>query len=49
MNVTRNIGMLLLALYLIMVAVGLIWAIITPSVVLGVVALLAAVFIIVGK
>jgi hypothetical protein len=45
----RNLGFILLAIYLILVAVALIFSILTPSVLLGIIALAAAVFILIGK
>ncbi len=49
MSVIKNIGLIFLAIYLILVAVALIFGIITPSVLLGLIALVAAVFILIGK
>jgi hypothetical protein len=49
MNFTKNIGMLLLAIYLILVGLGLLFGFVIPSVVMGILALLAGVFILIGK
>jgi hypothetical protein len=49
MNFTKNIGMLLLAIYLILVGLGLLFGFVIPSVVMGILALLAGIFILIGK
>jgi hypothetical protein len=49
MKFTRNIGFIFLAIYLILVAVALIFSILTPSVLLGLIALVAAVGILIGR
>ena len=49
MNFTKNIGMLLLAVYLILAGLGLLFAIVIPSVLMGILAILAGVFILIGK
>lgn len=49
MNFTKNIGMLLLAAYLILAGLGLLFAIVIPSVLMGILAILAGVFILLGK
>ena len=50
MSITRNIGMLLLAIYLILVGVGhLVAGFAIPVVLMGVLALVAGVFILIGK
>ena len=49
MNFTKNIGMLLLAVYLILAGLGLLFAIMIPSVLMGILAVLAGVFILIGK
>ena len=49
MNFTKNIGMLLLAVYLILAGLGLLFGIIIPSVLMGILAVLAGVFILIGK
>ena len=45
----RNIGFLLLAIYLILVGLGLLVALAIPSILLGVLALLAGIFILIGR
>lgn len=49
MNITKNIGFLLLSIYLILVGLGLVAAIAIPSVVLGILALAAGIFILIGR
>jgi hypothetical protein len=50
MNFTKNIGMLLLAIYLILAGLGLlVHTIVIPVVVMGILALAAGVFILIGK
>ena len=49
MNFTKNIGMLLLAVYLILAGLGLLFAIVIPSVLMGILAILAGVFILIGR
>lgn len=49
MNFTKNIGMLLLAIYLILAGLGLLFAIMIPSVLMGILAILAGVFILIGR
>lgn len=49
MNFTKNIGMLLLAIYLILAGLALLFAIVIPSVLMGILAVLAGVFILIGK
>ncbi len=49
MNFTKNIGMLLLAIYLILAGLGLLFAIVIPSVLMGILAVLAGVFILIGR
>jgi len=49
MNFTKNIGMLLLAVYLILAGLGLLFSIVIPTVIMGILALLAGVFILIGK
>ena len=50
MNITKNLGMLLLAIYLILVGLGLlIHTIVIPAVVMGILALAAGILIILGK
>jgi uncharacterized membrane protein HdeD (DUF308 family) len=50
MNFTKNIGMLLLAIYLILAGLGLlIHTIAIPVVVMGILALAAGIFILIGR
>lgn len=50
MKIISNIGFILLAVYLILVAIiALIPGIVIPSVVMGIVALVAAIFILIGR
>ena len=49
MNFTKNIGMLLLAIYLILAGLGLLFAIMIPGVLMGILAILAGVFILIGR
>jgi hypothetical protein len=50
MNFTKNIGMLLLAIYLILAGLGLlVHTIAIPTVVMGILALAAGIFILIGR
>jgi hypothetical protein len=49
MNFTKNIGMLLLAIYLILVGLMSIAGFVIPGIVLGVLALVAGIMILIGK
>lgn len=49
MTITRNIGLLLLAIYLILVGIVSIAAVAIPPIVLGVLALVAGIFILIGR
>lgn len=49
MNITKNIGFLLLAIYLILVGIVSIAAVAIPGIVLGVLALAAGIFILIGR
>jgi hypothetical protein len=50
MNFTKNIGMLLLAIYLILAGLGLlIPTIAIPALIMGILALAAGIFIIIGR
>jgi hypothetical protein len=49
MTITRNIGMLLLAIYLILVGIIALTAIAIPPVLTGVLALIAGIFILIGR
>jgi len=49
-SVTKNLGMLLLAIYLILAGLGLlIHTIMIPAIVMGILALAAGVFILIGR
>lgn len=49
MNFTKNIGMLLLAIYLIIVGLMTLFAIAIPSILMGILALAAGILILIGK
>lgn len=50
MNFTKNIGMLLLAIYLILIGItALVHTIAIPVIVTGILALVAGIFILIGK
>ena len=49
MNFTKNIGMLLLAIYLILAGLGLLISFVIPPVLMGILAVAAGVFILIGK
>ncbi len=49
MNFNKNIGMLLLAIFLILYGITTAFTIATPLIILGVLALLAGIFILIGK
>ncbi len=50
MNFTKNIGMLLLAIYLILAGIRLLFhTIVIPAVVMGILALAAGIFILIGR
>jgi hypothetical protein len=49
MNFTKNIGMLLLAIYLILAGIGILFTIGIPSVLMGILALAAGIFILIGR
>jgi hypothetical protein len=49
MQFTRSIGMILLALYLILIGIGLIFGVMTPAIILGLIAIVAGVLILFGK
>lgn len=49
MNFTKNIGMLLLAIYLILAGLGLLLGFIIPAVLMGILAVAAGVFILIGR
>ena len=49
MNITKNLGMLLLAIYLILVGITLLLHITIPIIVTGILALAAGILILIGK
>lgn len=49
MSITRNIGMLLLAIYLILIGIMSIASLAVPPIVLGILALIAGIFILIGR
>jgi hypothetical protein len=49
MNFTKNIGMLLLAIYLILVGIGILFSVVLPAVLMGILALAAGIFILIGR
>jgi hypothetical protein len=49
MNITKNLGMLLLAIYLILAGLTLLLHIPIPSIIMGILALAAGIFILIGK
>ena len=49
MNFTKNIGMLLLAIYLILAGLGLLLGLVIPSILMGILAVAAGVFILIGR
>jgi hypothetical protein len=49
MNFTKNIGMLLLAIYLILIGLTQVFGIVLPAVLLGIIAIVAGILILLGK
>jgi hypothetical protein len=49
MNITKNLGMLLLAIYLILVGITLLLHISIPTIIMGILALAAGILILIGK
>lgn len=49
MIITRNIGMLLLAIYLILVGIAILAGIALPTIVMGILTLAAGIFILLGR
>jgi hypothetical protein len=49
MNITKNLGMLLLAIYLILAGVTLLFHITIPTIITGILALAAGILILIGK
>jgi hypothetical protein len=49
MNITKNLGMLLLAIYLILIGVTMLFHITIPAIVMGILALAAGILILIGR
>jgi hypothetical protein len=49
MNITKNLGMLLLAIYLILAGITLLFHISIPTIIMGILALAAGILILIGK
>ena len=49
MNFTKNIGMLLLAIYLILIGIASLFSVAIPAILMGIVALAAGIFILIGR
>jgi hypothetical protein len=49
MNFTKNIGMLLLAIYLILIGVASLFTVAIPAILMGILALAAGIFILIGR
>ncbi len=49
MNITKNLGMLLLATYLILAGITLLFHITIPTIVMGILALAAGILILIGR
>jgi hypothetical protein len=49
MNFTKNIGMLLLAIYLILVGIMALISVAIPGIIMGILALAAGIFILIGR
>ena len=49
MNITKNLGMLLLAIYLILVGITALFHVAIPAIVTGIVALAAGILILIGR
>jgi hypothetical protein len=49
MNFTKNIGMLLLAIYLILVGIMALFSVAIPAILMGILALAAGIFILIGR
>jgi hypothetical protein len=49
MNITKNLGMLLLAIYLILAGITLLFHITIPTIIMGILALVAGILILIGK
>lgn len=49
MGITRNIGMLLLAIYLILIGLSVLAGLSIPAIVMGILAIAAGIFILIGR
>ena len=49
MNFTKNIGMLLLAIYLILIGIASLFTVAIPAILMGILALAAGIFILIGR
>jgi hypothetical protein len=49
MNITKNLGMLLLAIYLILIGITMLVHVAIPPIVMGILALVAGILILIGK
>lgn len=49
MNFTKNIGMLLLAIYLILIGIASLFSVAIPAILMGILALAAGIFILIGR
>ncbi len=49
MNITKNLGMLVLAIFLIIYGISVAFTVAIPTIVLGILALIAGVLILIGK
>lgn len=49
MNITKNLGMLLLAIYLILLGITMLVHLAIPAIVMGILALAAGILILIGK
>ena len=49
MNLTKNLGMFLLAVYLILIGITMLFHIAIPAIVMGILALVAGILILIGK
>ena len=49
MNITKNLGMLLLAIYLILIGITMLVHLAIPAIVMGILALVAGILILIGK
>jgi hypothetical protein len=49
MKITSNVGMILLAIYLILVSLGPLFGVVVAPLILGLIALFAGIFILIGR